>query len=90
MRVKVQNMISDNGNSIANQFEVITEKGIYFQSYDSIIALKPKNGKPIQLDINYWDYSKTTGKYRNLFLGEKKIDTQYKIDKGIYKLKNLN
>lgn len=32
----------------------------------------------------------TTGKYRNLFLGEKKADTQRKIDSGEYTLVNLN
>lgn len=90
MKVKVENMISNSGNSIANQFTLRTQKGIYFQSYDSIIALKPKNGGKIELDINYWDYSKTTGKYRNQFLGENKTSTQKKINDGIYKLKNLN
>lgn len=90
MKVKVENMISNSGNSIANQFTLRTQKGIYFQSYDSIIVLKPKNGGKIELDINYWDYSKTTGKYRNQFLGENKTSTQKKINDGIYKLKNLN
>ncbi len=52
--------------------------------------MKPNNGGKIELDINYWDYSKTTGKYRNKFLGEDKTITQKKINNGIYKLKNLN
>ncbi len=50
-----------------NQFTIENEKGIYFQSYDSIIALKDKEGN-IFLDKQYWDYSKTTVKHLCLFL----------------------
>jgi hypothetical protein len=86
--MKVQNMTSARGNTIANQF-IINDKGEeYFQSYRSIIA-KKSQGK-IYLDEYYWDYSVTTGKYRNDFLGEKKIDTQRKIDSGEYILTDLN
>ena len=38
MKVKVYNMTSPNGNKVANQFEIYTSKGKYFQSYNSIIA----------------------------------------------------
>jgi|TARA_B100001250_G_scaffold184599_1_gene158772 hypothetical protein len=86
--MKVQNMTSARGNTIANQF-IINDKGEeYFQSYRSIIA-KKSQGK-IYLDEYFWDYSVTTGKYRNDFLGEKKIDTQRKIDSGEYILTDLN
>jgi len=86
--MKVENMISARGNTIANQF-IINDKGeVYFQSYKSIIA-KKSQGK-IYLDEYFWDYSVTTGKYRNDFLGEKKIDTQRKIDSGEYILTDLN
>lgn len=86
--MKVENMTSVRGNKIANQF-IINDKGEeYFQSYRSIIA-KKSQGK-IYLDEYFWDYSVTTGKYRNDFLGEKKIATQRKIDSGEYILTNLN
>ena len=86
--MKVENMTSARGNTIANQF-IINDKGEeYFQSYRSIIA-KKSQGK-IYLDEYFWDYSVTTGKYRNDFLGEKKIDTQRKIDSGEYILTDLN
>jgi len=42
------------------------------------------------LDEVYWDCSKTTGKYRNLFLREDKKETENKIKDGVYKLVNLN
>ena len=86
--MKVENMTSPNGNKVANQF-IITDNGDeYFQSYRSIIAKRSK-GK-IYLDDYYWDYSTTTGKYRNEFLGERIADTRKKINSGEYILTDLN
>jgi len=96
--MKVQNMVSSKGNTVANQFIIensvsadvmVTE----FQSYDSIIARIETSGYDdvkTYLDERYWDYSVTTGKYRNQFLGETKKETQKKIDSGEYILTNLN
>jgi hypothetical protein len=86
--MKVENMTSARGNTVPNQF-IITDNGDeYFQSYRSIIAKKSK-GK-IYLDDYYWDYSVTTGKYRNEFLGEGIAETRKKIASGEYVLTNLN
>ena len=86
--MKVENMTSQQGNRVANQF-IITDNGDeYFQSYRSIIA-KRSNGK-IYLDDVFWDYSRTTGKYRNEFLGEGIAETRKKIEQGIYILTDLN
>lgn len=71
-----------------NQFICRTENCVFFQSYSSVIA-KIENGKTY-LDADKWDYSKTTGKYRNQFLGEDKKETERKIKEGIYILTNLN
>lgn len=87
-KVNVRNMQSNSGREIPNQFIITTEDGTYFQSYKTIIAVKI-NGK-IYLDKNSWDYSKTTGKYRNEFLGEGKKETEKKIKNGIYSLIDLN
>jgi len=87
--MKVANMTSNKGNKIANQFVIDTEKGIYFQSYKSIIAFCNNEGK-VTLDEKFWDYSTTTGKYRNQFLNEGIAETRKKIKSGIYVLKNLN
>ena len=87
--MKVYNMTSAKGNKIANQFEIYDKKGTYFQSYNSIIVFINKKGQ-VYLDKYYWDYSRTTGKYRNIFLGEDKKETENKIKNKIYKLKNLN
>lgn len=78
-----------NFQGMPNQFVISTEEGHYFKSYGSIIVFKPINGK-VQLDVNKWDYSITTGKYRNLFLGETKKETERKIKNGEYELVDLN
>lgn len=85
----LKNMTSENGNEVPNQFIIKTNKGIYFQSYDTIIAFEDNNRK-ITLDRYSWDYSRTTGKYRNQFLGENIAETRQKIRSKIYKLKDLN
>ncbi len=88
--VKVSNIEGDNGPA-KNQFEILTPEGEYFQSYGSIIAFVPaKYGKKTQLDKKYWNYSATTGKYRNIFLGEKRPETERKIKEKIYLLRDLN
>jgi len=73
-----------------NQFEIVTPKGTYFQSYNSIIAFKPNDKRRIQLDSYYWNYSRTTGKYRNQFLNEGISETREKIKSKEYLLTNLN
>ena len=97
-QVKVKNMTSSGGNSVPNQFTIrIKSKDknqvgydcVYFQSYGSIIAIKDYKGN-ITLDRDSWDYSVTTGKYRNQFLNETKKETEAKIKNGTYLLTDLN
>lgn len=85
---KVSQFEGRNG-AVKNQFILTTSDGRFFQSYDSVIAFISNDGKT-QLDSRYWDYSKTTGKYRNQFLGEDKKATERKIASGEYELTNLN
>ena len=86
--IDVYNMKSSKGNDVPNQFIVHVNNATYFKSYNTIIA-KSENGIII-LDEEKWDYSKTTGKYRNQFLGETISETRQKIKNGTYKLANLN
>jgi hypothetical protein len=88
LNVKVRNMIGRTGREVANQFIIHVDGGTYFQSYSTIIAFQ--SGSKIVLDKNSWDYSKTTGKYRNHFLGESKKETERKIKEGLYELADLN
>lgn len=87
--MKVENMTSSRGNVVPNQFIIRDGCGSsYFQSYDTIIA-KVNQGK-VYLDERAWDYSRTTGKYRNMFLDEDKKTTERKIASGEYELVDLN
>lgn len=72
-----------------------------FYSYGRLIALKESEPRymdtfgdsPIcrtYLNVNAWDYSRTTGKYRNIFLNETKRETEKKIKSGAYILKDLD
>ena len=91
--MKVKNLISNSGNPVANQFVIEHQNHSYFQSYESIIAKKSNAGTSlyyVQLDEKFWNYSKTTSKYRNQFLNETTKETQAKIDNGQYILTNLN
>ena len=100
--MRVKNMTNNRGNKVPNQFIIEDEgkgangnflKKETFQSYQSIIAVKTiwnKDETRIELDDHYWDYSQTTGEYRNLFLGETKKETEAKIKSGEYKLTDLN
>ena len=60
-RVQVQNMRGSSGREVPNQFIIFTEEGVYFQSYNSVIAFKDNQGN-VFLDHATWDYSRTTGK----------------------------
>ncbi len=86
---KVRQMISAKYYAIANQFIITTNDGEYFQSYQTVIAFRDNTGK-VTLDKNNWDYSRTTGKYRNEFLREGIADTRKKIKSGEYALADLN
>lgn len=101
--MKVRNIIGRTGKPIADQFVIDRicpesfqigvkyEPGILgyaFQSYRTVIVFMYRGR--VYLDAKKWDYSKTTGKYRNQFLGETKKETQAKIDSGEYILTSLN
>ena len=88
-KIKVANMTGNTGREVSNQFIIWTSEGTYFQSYDSIICFR-KNDGTIYLDSNTWDYSSTTSKYRNIFLGETTAETKKNIKNKNYILTNLN
>ena len=69
---KVENIISNNGNVIPNQFIIYEDNGdITFQSYNSIICQIRDGALGYDRVVVFgsdWDYSTTTSKYRNQFL----------------------
>lgn len=81
-QIRVRQMISNSGNPVANQFIIYTDEGRYFQSYNSLIAFIPNSfNKPIQVGPD-WNYSRTTGKYRNQFLNMDKKELEAKLENG--------
>lgn len=90
--MRVENWINKNNRVIPNQFIIYTLEATYFQSYNTIIAkITHEEGKrKIYLDETSWDYSKTTSKYRNEFLGEDSKTIKNKINLGEYILIDLN
>lgn len=82
-------MVSKSGNNVSNQFIIETDNETIFQSYNSIIA-KVDYDNNITLDSHYWDYSRTTSKYRNMFLNMSTNDIKKDIKLGNIKLDNLN
>ena len=86
---RVRQMTGRTGRPVANQFLITTPEGVYFQSYKTVIAFREDSGKT-WLDRDHWDYSVTTGKYRNHFLGMNKAETQKAIEAGDIGLVNLN
>ena len=62
-----------------NQFEVYTNEGVYFQSYNSVVAFKPNSSEEkIRVGVD-WDYSRTTMKYVGQFLAQNTAKTRKDI-----------
>jgi hypothetical protein len=72
--IGVEQMTSRSGNVVPNQTILSDMTGKTFVSYGSKIVYQSKDrasdGLPLEIivDENYWDYSRTTGKYRNEFM----------------------
>lgn len=88
--MRVENMTSPQGNFVPNQFIIYDKRYTYFQSYNSIIIKVDNKLDKTYLDINLWNVSKTTSKYRNLFLGLGTADIKKKIKEGEYLFRDLN
>jgi hypothetical protein len=91
--MQVKNMTSlKSYNNIPNQFIITDDNKTYFQSYKSIIVkIERLEDKVVTyLDPVYYNYSRTTSKYRNAFLGESTKEIESKIKQGVYILQDLN
>ena len=65
--MKVNNMVSPRtGREVANQFIIEGDGKTIFQSYNSTIAVIDWNEHTVKSGED-WNYSNTTGKYRNAF-----------------------
>jgi len=84
-KLKAPRIVNEWG--VPNQFVIYGNDYTAFQSYDNLIAVK-QDGK-MYLNASMWDYSKTTGKYRNHFLGLNKKETEVEIKAGTIILVNM-
>ena len=75
--LKIINMTSDRGNSIANQFIIQDKKQKTFQSYKTRICRWNAEKETLILNANWWDYSNTTRKYFKKFINEETTMTYY-------------
>ena len=66
MAMKVEQMINDRGNGAMNQFVISGNGKTVFQSYESTI-IEVDEKKHVVKIFPEWDYSRTTGKHRNIF-----------------------
>jgi hypothetical protein len=85
----IENIFTSRGNAALNQYVLRTPEGIFFSSYNLLIAFQPIKGK-VKLDINNWNISVTTSKYLKQFLGENLITIKKKIASGEYELADLS
>lgn len=67
--MRVSNMKSANGNKVANQFVIENGNTLTFQSYDSEILNVNVPNRTLVIHPD-WNYSRTTAKYRNMFLAD--------------------
>lgn len=83
------------GNIVANQYDIRTNDGRYFQSYDTIVA-KIDNKGQVYINKEYYNHggwiSNTTCNYLRQFLGtsDTKKEIEAHIKSGRYKLANLD
>ena len=77
-------MINTRGNGAMNQFVITVGNSIAFQSYDSTIAIVDRDKKTV-LIFPDWDYSRTTGKHRNIFFMDYAYIPALATKKGIEK-----
>ena len=94
--IGVEQMTSRSGNVVPNQVILSEMSGKTFVSYGSKIVYLSNNrgsdGLPLEIivDETYWDYSRTTGKYRNEFMDMGVQEVRNHIKTGRIKVGNLN
>ena len=70
-------------NVANNQFKIYTDEGVYFQSYNSVVAFIPVSSEEkIRVGVD-WNYSRTTMKYVGQFLGQSTAKTRRDIEDGV-------
>lgn len=63
--MKIENITSNKGNKVPNQFKLYYNNFVAFQSYQTLISVYDVKNDTMYTDKEF--YSSTTSKYRNLF-----------------------
>ena len=87
---QVRQMTGRTGAPVANQFIITDGEFEFFQSYKTVIAKRHISAGVVTLDADRWDYSVTTSKYRNKFLGMDTAQIKRDITSGAIALADLN
>jgi hypothetical protein len=66
---RVHQLINNNGNPASNQFVITDGDKVFFQSYDSVVAMWDKTNRRLFV-TGKWDYSVTTRKHFYIFLND--------------------
>lgn len=91
--MKVKFIISPNsGEAVRNQFVIIDDNAIYFQSYESVVAKLEINESYMDKLIlgRDWDYSHTTLRWLYVFLDYYVPEYYYHIKRNYGKLCKAN
>jgi hypothetical protein len=81
-------MIVEDISNTGTAFTITIGEELYLITYNKVIAKIVHD--VVFLDEIYWNFSRTTAKYRNIFLLEDSKVTHKKLNDDIYKLANLN
>ena len=75
--MKIDNLVNEKGNRVANQFIIKNGNIVAFQSYDSMVCeIRPASmgfEKVVVLGKD-WDYSRTTTKHLGNFLRQNNLE----------------
>lgn len=71
--MKINQIKNENGKAIPNQYVMYEDGKTTFQSYDATIATVDVKTREVVL-YPKWDFSTTTGKYRNIFFTDYNYD----------------
>lgn len=79
--MKVYNLSTKSGRTVANQFVIKDDNRKVFQSYDSTIVEVKWHSDFCEVNVGYdWGYSRTTTKYLKIFLMEEVGFTDKEVD----------
>jgi hypothetical protein len=88
--MRVSQLINSGGRPVPNHFVIEYNGFKWLQSYNALVARIDVESEEVELDQNYWEYSKTTARHRNAFLGMDNSEVKRHVDDGTFRLVDLN